>query len=422
MHYPHNTAWYSVPLLLGVLLAVTAAAGSEPAVATGNFRVEGTTIYGPDGNVFIPVGGNMNGYKWGWSNRTLDPRHIESLVEEWGFNTIRLNCYIKGYHRSARYRRYGDFEGTYNVNNDLDAIIDAYTARGVVVIIGAHDWTGSGIDVIDEMLYNHNGDRIGSNEGETLENPFTEYGGREEYGSKYDILHDFFSYFARRYRDNPYVWFNPMNEPGTVVDQYRTADGEKLGRVPQYWVDMHGRFIQDMRALGFDNVIVVNGIASGQDHGRWWGDRAQLRPESSAIISRGNDVLHYGGTRQANVVFSVHVYHQMGYPTPEGEVDLLVQYVDAVHEQDLALMIGEAGWYTNRPTAEPAIAYRRIFDNDMIGGKGVGLLIWHLQPGDGMALVREGTFSRIDDAERPGNLTWMGEPLWQLTNQPFRSR
>ena len=408
-----------VTLMLAALTApgATLAPGAPP---EGNFRVEGTRIYDPQGEPFLPVGGNMNGYRWGWVNATLDERHLDAM-QAWGFNTIRLNCYIKGYNRNQRFWEHGDFKGTYTLNNDMHAIIEAYTSRGIVVIIEAHDWTGTGIDVIDEGLYNHEGRRLGDNSGETLERPFTDFGGRAEYESQYDILVDFFSHFAEKYKDNPYVWFNPMNEPGTVVDNYRDTEGNKIRRVPDHWVETHGRFIEDMRALGFENIIVVNGIATGQDHGRWWGDSDKLRPESSAILSRGQDVLNFGGERQENVAFSVHVYHQMGYDTPDGQDDLLLQYVEAVQEQNLALMIGEAGWYGNRPDAPPAVAYRRIFENRLVPERNVGLLIWHLQPGDGMALVEQGTFSRIDDAQNPTNLTWMGEPMWQLMRE-LRSR
>ena len=306
-------------------------------------------------------------------------------------------------------------KGTYTVNNDLEAIIDAYTSRGVVVILEAHDWTGTGIDVIGENLQNHEGVPLGSNHGEVLENPFTQFGGKTHYDSQYDILVDFFSHFAEKYKDNPYVWFNPLNEPGTVLDSYRDANNNKIGHVPDHWVETHGRFIEDMRALGFDNPILIDGIAAGQDHGRWWGDaQAGLQPQSSAILSRGQELLNFDGQEQENVLFALHVYHQMGHDTPAGQEDLIVQWVNAAHAQGLPVIIGEAGWYGNQPDAQPAVAYRRLFEHDLVEGAGLGLLAWHLQPGDGMALVDEGTFSLVNDPLNPTNLTWMGEPMWAI--------
>ena len=376
--------------------------GGEP---TGTFTVQGSKILDPAGNEFIPLGGNMNGYKWGWVNETN--QHVNSFVNEWNFNAMRLNCYIKGYHRDAEYWEYGDFKGTWNINNDMDAIIKAYTDQGVVVMIDAHDWTGKGIDVVGQDLYDKDGDRIGDNSGETLENPFTDLGGKTTYSSQYEILVDFFSYFAEKYKDNPYVWLNPMNEPGTVRDGYYTASGSKTNVIPTYWKEMHKDFIADMRALGFNNPIVVDGIAAGQDHGRWWGDDDGLQPSSSAIISHGKEILD--ADPKGNVIFSFHVYYQMGLSN-----DVMVKYVDAVQNQGLALMIGEAGWYANKESSEEATAYKRIFSNNIITEKGVGMLVWHLQPGDGMALVDEGTFSKINDPVNPTNLTWMGEPFWDL--------
>jgi mannan endo-1,4-beta-mannosidase len=385
---------------------------SEGFTQSANFRVEGTKIIHPDGHEFIPFGGNMNGYKWGWTNRTRD--HINSFVNDWKFNTVRLNCYIKGYHRSSQYWQYGDFKGTYNVNNDLDLLIELFTSRGVVVQIEAHDWTGQGINVTEEKFFNNNGKETGNNDGETLENPFTEYGGRQSYDSQFDILVDFFTYFAEKYKDNPYVWFNPMNEPGTVVDNYY-QNGKKYGQVPQYYADMHIQFIQAMRRLGFNNVIVVDGLAAGQDHGQWWGHNpSTIMPHTSGILSKGREILNADSL--GNTVFSFHAYHNWGRTA---NANLISEFIDAIHAKGLAVHIGEAGWYADKESAEPGVAYHRIFDQDLYKGKGVGVLAWHLQPGDGMALVREGTFSRINNTTNPTNLTWMGKRFWELRNKIY---
>ncbi len=391
--------------------ASTLACGNGGGNATGIFQIQGNQIIHPDGSVFLPYGGNMNGYKWGWVNQTLP--HVDKAADEWKFNTIRLNCYIKGYHRTSKYHDNGDFKGTWNVNNDMDAIIEAYTSRGIVVQIDAHDWTGEGIDIIGENLFDKDGNPKAPNNAEVLENPFTDLGGKASYSSQYEILYDFFKYFAVKYKDNPYVWLNPMNEPGTVVDNYFNANGQKIKRVPNHWAATHIKFIQDMRALGFNNPIVVDGIAAGQDHGEWWGQNPSgLIPHSSAIISKGQEVL--AADPVGNVLFGVHIYHQWGksnYP------QLLTDYVDAVHNNGLALYIGEAGWYTNKEHDDPGIAFHRIFDQNIVLGKGVGLTAWHLQPGDGMALTTQGTFSRNNDAYNPTNLTWMGERMWNIRNQ-----
>jgi hypothetical protein len=376
-----------------------------------SFSGQGNHIFHPDGTVFIPFGGNMNGYKWGWNNVTT--QHVNVLIEQWKFNTIRLNCYIKGYHRTSKYWNNGDFKGTFNVNNNLDQIIDIYTSRGVVVMIDAHDWTGLGINVSDiHDYYNNDKELIGSNQGETLENPFTELGGKTTYSSQIEILIEFFSYFAKKYKDNPYVWLNPLNEPGTVVDGYYLLNGSKYKQVPQYWAEMHKQFTYAMRDLGFKNPIVVDGIAAGQDHGQWWGQNpGGVIPLSSAIISKGQEVLNADPLK--NTVFSFHAYHQWGkssYPK------LIGDYVDSVHHRGLALMIGEAGWYANKETDEPGVAFHRIFDQNLILGKKVGILSWHLQPGDGMALVNQGTFSLNNDPLNPTNLTWSGKEFWNIRN------
>jgi hypothetical protein len=118
--------------------------GAATVRSAPNFQIIGPHIYDPDGKLWVPVGGNMNGYRWCWPNKTLP--HVDVFTEGWNFNCIRLNGFIKGYHTKCKREgatcSAGDGTGVYKINNDLDSIIDAYTSRNVVVMIEGHDWTG----------------------------------------------------------------------------------------------------------------------------------------------------------------------------------------------------------------------------------------------------------------------------------------
>lgn len=408
----------NLPSYLLFVLPLAFGAASFSAAPAANFRIinelpDGTEIerpmiVDPEGYEFIPIGGNMNGYKYGWSNPTLE--HVDMVTEVWNFNTIRLNCYIKGYHRNEKYWDNGDFKGTFDGNaKAIHDIVKAYTDRKVVVIIEAHDWTGRGID-LSENTYSQDGLHAPNN-SETLENPFDELGGKTTYESQFAILLDFFTLLAKKYRDNPYVWFNPMNEPGTVISNYRDAEGNKSRGVPEYWRDTHGEFVKAIRGTGNGNIIVIDGIAAGQDHGRWYGPGAndRLHPETSAILTYAEELMNYEGVQRPNLLFSFHLYHAWGYTE-----SLLAEYIDYAHKRDIPLIIGEAGWYLNKRDSPPGRAFEWMWK--YAPHRGVGVLVWHLQPGDGMALVPEGTFNRIDDVKRPSNLSWMGRPTWAITH------
>ena len=143
--------------------------GQRPDTA-GEFRVVGDRIYGPDGVEFVANGINVNGYNWVWPGSTL--ADIDKIIEQWGFNSIRVN-----------FRLYTDDPDLpyHTDNNDLDAMIRAFTQRGVVVMLDGHDFIG------------------GYYEGQALED-----------------LKAWYRDYAQRYRNNPYVWFNIANEPGNA--------------------------------------------------------------------------------------------------------------------------------------------------------------------------------------------------------------
>lgn len=167
------------------------------------FQVVGTQIYDPDGREFITKGINM----FSWQGLT----QVDSLINDWGFNTIRVPNYLLG-----SYGQPHPADNSYGTNHQ---IVDAFTSQGAVVIFDAHDRIGG---------YYQN--------------------------TEWEILKNYWREMAREFKDNPNVWFNLHNEPGNATPN------------PEKWVSYHRELIDLIRAEGANNLIVVDGEAWGQDY------------------------------------------------------------------------------------------------------------------------------------------------------------
>jgi hypothetical protein len=331
--------------------AVTAldAAGNESArsvitqktLPAGTFAVSGTKILGPGGQEFVIKGVNVNGPGWVW------PREITqdaSLIANWAFNLVRVNCVIGV---------------TPTSNADLNKIINEFTSRGIVVMLEAHDKTGG---------------YFTSTSSPSLTD-----------------LTNWHAGLARTYKDNPYVWFNVMNEPGTnALD-------------PQ-WLPMHQHVTAAIRAEGATNLIVADGSTWGQDTG--YSQDGDVQPAESAVLSYGPQLLEADPT--GNTVFSIHMYAGWDHATNK-----LANYVQAVHARNLCLIIGEYGTTKDfkfltatRKTLQYAIPNK------------IGRVVWAWDGGDDWELTTTswagggGWGSNTDGTTKPTNLTWFGEKVW----------
>ena len=310
--------------------------GSEiqppPPSPTASFSVSGTKILDVNGNEFIPKGVNVNGPYWPWARPTIPD--VSLITDIWKANSVRVNCWPEF--------------NIYNSNNtDIDGIVSAFTAKKVVVILEEHNYTG------------------------TYPNP-----------TQLATLTAWWVTIANKYKNNPYVWFNIMNEPGGS------------GAVPADWLNDHDAVIKAIRNAGADNVIICDEHAFGQANGY--------------ISDVGSGVITYGQTltsKYSNVIFSLHLYDQWVY----GQ-DRLSSYVNAVHAKNLALIFGEYGVGSDNSMEVASIVY-----NVAIANK-VGRICWHWDAGDPHKLTTtgEGGGFSIDksDGSKPGNLSFTGNLVW----------
>jgi hypothetical protein len=331
--------------------AVTTTTTAE-AVETGGFAVDGSTIVGPDGEPFVARGVNLLGPQSFWPDETAG---LSGAVRDWGLNTVRINTCLPGGCEDA--------EGAaWDVNDDLDAIVDEFTGAGLVVIISLHQVEpGSFAD-----------------------------------DASFPALSMWWRATAARYADNPFVWFNLLNEPG---------HGEG---VDIRWRTLHERLIDVVREEA-TNLILVDGTQYGQEAGA---------PGSGPVTEATSAILRHGealAARAPDVAFSVHVYDQWAGPGDDvARFERLRDFVTAVHDQGLALIIGETGGPDDEPDGPLALATQAAYA--VAGALDVGLLAWHGQPGDDFALLTRADGIRADltdlDTAEP---TWHGELLLALT-------
>jgi len=338
------------------VMTIVAVDGSMRATAgPGTFETDGHRILDPWGGEFVPVGANLVGPHAFWPRDTIGAS--KAAADAWRFNTIRLNTCMPG--------GCDDVGGwDWPNNNDLDALVDEWTSRHIVVMIALHQVKP----------------------------------GRWPTATQLTAIEAWWRDIATRYGGNPHVWFNLLNEPGSGLP------------VPDMWRSTHQRLIDAIRGTGAQNMIVVDGTHWGQDAGNW--NTEPVPEQNSAILGLGPR-LHDPLDRLA---FSVHVYDQWGAEGTDAARDArLADYIDRVHAKGLPLLLGETGGYSDRSNAYlnrgTESAYRVAPD------RGVGILAWHAQPGDGFALTVPGGFDAIDDWSNPTNLTWHGRLLWDLGHE-----
>lgn len=338
---------------------------------TGNFQIVGTKIIDPQGNEFIPKGVNVSGMKWVWPGNPVP--HAAAIADHWGFNLIRVNCrLVDAYWNGENVSQNSPFQTILS----MKPIVDEFTARNVVVMFEFHDKTGS--------YY---------------------------LGSDLEMLKNAWRDVMRLYGNNPYVWFNIMNEPGGNDSPARIND----------WVLMHQEVIKVIRDEWQNkNVIVVDAHFWGQDAGVR--SASPVLDSNSSILSAGNHLINFNGKTYENIMFSIHVYDHWNSGTPEQVRFKLHDYIQSVKDKGFALMIGEYGTNAQNGSLYYPEAFRGTMD--VAPAHGVGLLWWHWYGGDALKLTTtgNGNGANINHPTNPTNLTWPGQMVWNHNhfsgNQP----
>jgi mannan endo-1,4-beta-mannosidase len=328
---------------------------------SGAFQIVGSKIIGPDGNQFIPKGVNVSGMKWGWPGNPVS--HVNKIVDDWGFNLIRVNCRMYDYYWDGKNV---SANSPFQTISDMQIIVEAFTTRNVVVMFEFHDATGS----------YYEGDRL------------------------YDLM-DAWRDIIALYGDNPYVWYNIMNEPG----------GEDSPQRIEKWVSMHQQVIEVIRdEQANKNIIVADAHFWGQDAGTRSSD--PVVESNSSILSAGDRLINFNGKTYENIMFSFHTYDQWNVGGIAQLSFRLHDFIERINEKGMAVMIGEFG---TKP-AEGHLYFPKAFQvsMDVASAHGTGLVWWHWYGGDNIKLTTSGNGggSHINNSENPTNLTWAGQQIW----------
>ena len=310
--------------------------------ATGRFYTQGAKIINPKGKVFVARGANINGPAYHFRSDPIDnpgPLGMSSLdmiANCWKFNIVRVNTF------ASSMLLYPE---------DFDRIVKAFTERGIVVMIEPHDYTGRYPSPDVEMKMLAGGHRT----------------------------------LAARYKDNPYVWFNVMNEP----------NAEKPEQARDLWVETHRTLIRAIRETGADNIIVADAHGWGQDNRGGSG---------SSILNWGGELQNFDNKAQPNIVFSLHVYELWNNAD-----QAFAEYFDTAAAKGLPLIVGEFGMLNGPRDTLPASTSMMAAAKP----RGIGWLVWHFDGGDTNDLTLPSTGGwMIDDCAAPANLTPLGRLVW----------
>ena len=253
------------------------------------FTVQGAQLRDPSGAPFVVRGVNVQGMRFGWPDDVA--LEAGAIASTWGFNAVRVNCFLGTAYWDGQPVSQNSH---YQTIASMDALVQAFTSRGVVVIFEWHDRTG------------------GYFEGAAL----------EELKQAMRTLCD-------RHGSNPYVWYNVMNEPGdgNTYDQAR-------------WLAVHRAVISVIRdEKQVTAPIVIDGAAWGQDTHTW-----NTEPTTtSMILNHAAELKSFGGKTYGNLIFSVHTYGLWDLGTLEQATAKLRNYAERAIAADICLMVGEWG-------------------------------------------------------------------------------
>lgn len=318
-----------------IILFVVSSLSADP---LNTFTVQGTEILDPNGNEFVVKGVNIF---------PDNSEAYDQIANCWNFNTVRANHFPDWF--------------WYGPDWEFDLLASTFADQQIVVILDlAHD-------------------------ASTPESGIGRY-----WLPRQQELINLYTYYADRYKDNPYVWFELINEPDTLTFNSIA------------WVDVHQQLITAIRSIGNQNPIIVNGWCWGQDACSW--GNSSITEQQSAILGLGDQVLFFNGQQQENIIFTHHVYDQFQY----NSLSRLTDFHDAIQAKDYALIVGEYGSENNNNTMK---ATGFMFESTQ--PRKIGRIVWNwFGYGNSDLTLDQSVFgggNGIDDCYNPTNLTPLGQ-------------
>lgn len=334
--------------------------------APGKFYIVGKQIVDPDGNIFLPMGANVgmrqapyleNNYLFNYFGTANDK---SEAVKAWGWNTIRpnINCAPTSSPSAAE------------TLAGLDQLVNEYTAKKLVVMVTCRVTVGV------DYAYN---------------------------SSQIQASLPMIKTIADRYKDNPYVWMNPFNEP--TVNQ-------------SAWSALNQSLYNDVRARAPDMMYVA--------------DLAGLGNQIEALADT-NMAADFGAGK-CNVLYDWHAY---GFINGYGNDATHQQYINKLVSKNLPMVVGEFGdplkddgspLRATDPTV-PGVAgnpdQNRIGANAVMSygpSNGYGLIWWIATGDSNQGIVYSLTKDKsspwtVTSANAATKLSPAGKRFWDLSHQ-----
>lgn len=324
------------------------------------FSTMGRHILDPKGETFVPNGINI--FPWHRSPATLS-----AITDCWQFNLVRLHAWIFD-DSSTQWKDHlvyvespliFDAAHTSLTTYDVKPLIDALTSKEIVVVFDVHEHIGSFF------------------EGQELEDYLV-----------------FIRDFAMRYAQNPYVWLDIHNEPGAYEGQQ--SDFSK-------WRNEVETIVSEVRAIAPNMMILVPGMAWGQDTGPNWSDNP-VRTEQSALLANP-DLLH----RYDNIIGTFHLYDQWIYGT-----ERLRDYVSRLYATlNIPVLVGEYGSSNNVSTLNATRSLHTLTGEAEYSSLGRTAWVWDAYDQNDLTTDGNGGGQLVDSCIAPSNLTELGTLIWK---------
>lgn len=318
------------------------------------FQIVGSKIFDDKGTEFVVKGANLLGLIYDKA-KVYNTSEVNTIKNAWKFNLVRLPFRVKK-------------QGTpYNEYKEFDANVKAFTEQGIVVLFDAHDTVGG---VKDLAYYTSSSD------------------------PSLNQLAKMYKDLAVRYKDNPYVWFDLVNEP-----DWGKSDKNN-------WLTMHQTLIKTIRDdAQANNIILVEGWWYGQDSGAY-DSTSMVSEDKSAILSLHKNILNFNNKAYSNIGFSMHTYDQWRLNAESK----LADYIDKIIAKNLVLVVGEYG--ANNAGKSTLDASKALLN---VGAKrNIGRIVWSYDA-SARNICTDGSGDKINkkDGSKPSNLTELGSLIWE---------
>lgn len=241
--------------------------------ASGKFYIVGNQIIDPDGNIFYPVGANVAVRQASWAETGFVFNYFGTAtgksteVQKWGWNTLRVTMVCNASNPSNA-----------DTLNGIDALVKEYTAKKIVLMFECHDAT------MKNLAYSNS----------TVQN-----------------IMNLFDQITDRYKDNPYVWLNPFNEPFASTDV-------------STWSSFQTSVYNRLRQKASHNIIIADlgGGGNNIDH----------------LVD--NNMHATFGAGKCNIMYGWHSY---GFIHGFADDAKHKKYIETLNQRKIPVIIGELG-------------------------------------------------------------------------------